>query len=38
MIFRDLWPLYFGLLALTALSLFQFAYVLFAPSRVEVQA
>jgi hypothetical protein len=38
MIFRELWPLYFGLLALTALSLFQFAYVLFAPSRVEVQA
>jgi len=37
-VFRQLWPLYIGLLAITAQSLFQFAYVLFAPSRSEVPA
>ena len=36
--FRQLWPFYLGLLALTAHSLFQFAYLLFAPSRAEVQS
>ena len=35
---RQLWPFYVGLLALTTYSLFAFAYVLFAPSRVEVQS
>jgi len=35
---RQLWPFYAGLLAITALSLFAFAYVLFAPSQSEVQA
>jgi hypothetical protein len=38
MILRDFWLLYIGLFALTALAQFQFAYVLFAPSRVEVPA
>ena len=36
--FRQLWPFYVGLLALTAHSLFLFAYILLAPSRAEVQA
>jgi hypothetical protein len=36
--FGQLWPFYVGLLAITAYSLFQFAYVLFAPSRAEVPA
>jgi hypothetical protein len=36
--FRQLWPFYVGLLVITTLSLFQFAYVLFAPSRAEVAA
>jgi hypothetical protein len=35
---RQLWPLVAGLFALTALSLFMFAYILFAPSRAEVPA
>jgi hypothetical protein len=35
--FGQLWPFYVGLLALTTYSLFMFAYVLFAPSRAEVQ-
>ena len=35
---RQPWPLVAGLLALTALSLFMFAYILFAPSRAEVPA
>jgi hypothetical protein len=35
---RQLWPLVAGLLAVTALSLFMFAYILFAPSRAEVPA
>jgi hypothetical protein len=35
--FRQLWPFYLGLLALTAHSLFLFAYILFAPSRAEVK-
>ncbi len=35
---HQLWPFYVGLLALTTQSLFAFAYILFAPSRVEVQA
>ena len=38
MFIRELWPFFLGLLVLTAWSLFQFAYVLFAPSRAEVQA
>ena len=33
---RELWPFYLGLLALTAWSLFQFAYILFAPARADV--
>ncbi len=36
-VFRQLWPFYLGLLTITAYSLFQFAYILFAPSRSEVQ-
>jgi hypothetical protein len=36
--FRQLWPFFLGLLALTAHSLLLFAYILFAPSRAEVQA
>ena len=36
--FRQLGPFYVGLLVITTLSLFQFAYVLFAPSRAEVPA
>jgi hypothetical protein len=36
--FRELWPFYLGLLALTAHSLFLFAYILFAPSKAELQA
>ncbi len=35
--YRKLWPFYLGLLALTAHSLFQFAYIHFAPSRSELQ-
>jgi hypothetical protein len=35
---RQLWPLYVGLLIITTFSLFTFAYILFAPSRSEVQA
>ena len=35
---RQLWPFYVGLLTITTLSLFSFAYILFAPSRSEVQA
>jgi hypothetical protein len=38
MFFRELWPFYVGLLAIMLRSLFQFAYVLFAPSRSEVRA
>jgi hypothetical protein len=34
----QIWPFYLGLLAITALSLLQFAYILFAPSRFEVPA
>ncbi len=34
---HQLWPFYLVLLVLTTYSLFVFAYVLFAPSRVEVQ-
>ena len=36
--FRELWPFYIGLLITTAMALFMFADVLFAPSRAEVQA
>jgi hypothetical protein len=36
--FRQLWPFYVGLLIITTFSLFMFAYILFAPSRVEVPA
>ena len=36
--FHQLWPFYVGLLALTAHSLFLFAYILFAPSRSEMQS
>jgi len=36
--FRELWPFYLGLLALTTHSLFTFAFILFAPSQSEVQA
>jgi len=36
--FRQLWPFFLGLLARTAHSLLLFAYILFAPSRAEVQA
>jgi hypothetical protein len=35
---RQLWPFYVGLLTLITQSLFAFAYILFAPSRGEVQA
>lgn len=35
---RDLWPMVAGLLATMALSLFSFGYILFAPSRVELQS
>jgi hypothetical protein len=34
---RQFWPFLAGLLALTVLSLFMFAHVLFAPARSEVQ-
>ncbi len=34
----QLWPFYVGLLATMAVSLLTFGWVLFAPSRVEVQA
>ena len=34
---HQVWPFYLGLLALTAHSLFLFAYILFAPSRAEVK-
>jgi len=35
---RQLWPLSLGLIGLTALSLFVFGYILFAPARAEVEA
>ncbi len=35
---HQLWPFYFGLVLMTALSLVVFAHILFAPSRSEVQA
>ena len=35
---HQLWPFYLGLVLMTALSLVVFAYILFAPSRGEVQA
>jgi hypothetical protein len=35
---QQLWPFYVGLLALITQSLFGFAYILFAPSRVELQS
>jgi hypothetical protein len=34
----QVWPFYVGLFALTALSLFQFAWMLVAPARAEVPA
>jgi hypothetical protein len=35
---QQLWPFYVGLLALITRSLFGFAYILFAPSKGEVEA
>jgi hypothetical protein len=35
---QQLWPFHLGLLLMTALSLVVFAYILFAPTRGEVQA
>ncbi len=35
---RELWPFLCGLVAILALSLFYFAYILFAPFRAEVPA
>ena len=35
---QQLWPFHLGLLLMTALSLVAFAYILFAPTRAEVQA
>ena len=37
-LFRQLWPFYVGLLGLMIFSLYQFAYILFAPSQSEVPA
>jgi hypothetical protein len=37
-LFRQLWPFYVGLLGLTGFCLYQFAFILFAPSRSEVPA
>jgi heme A synthase len=34
---HELWPFLLGLVAILALSLFYFAYILFAPSRAEVR-
>ena len=34
---QQLWPFYVGLLALITQSLFAFGYILFSPSRAEVQ-
>ena len=34
---RELWPFYVGLLTVTMYSLFQFAYLLFAPAITEVE-